>query len=266
MKRLILALCCSSFCVLTLCGEESIELDSVPVEEISEQEMFFQCKAERRNQKSAHETRCEVPRHMRATVRYTTPKGIGYNHGYTTIEGFFAPKPLRDAWLPFLDLRGHVFDSGKFAANAGIGLRFVDNTSSSLGTYESPYSTLAAAEAASSPGQIIYVFPGNSAVYNTSDGGAAGLALQNSQMLLGASLSYLFPTTMGIIYTPALATSMLAITNTSGNVITLANDNTISGFSFAADYGNGISGNGILNFSADQNTFVTNVPANSTTE
>ncbi len=69
------------------------------------------------------------PRHNRVSARYTTPKGIGYNHGYTTLEGFFSPRSLcRDAWLPFLDVRGHVFDNGKLAANAGLGLRYLRNS------------------------------------------------------------------------------------------------------------------------------------------
>src|SRR5579863_10638411 len=69
---------------------------------------------------------CKGPQHMRAHVRYTTPKGIGYNTGYATVEGFFAPSI--NTWLPFVDLRGHVFDDGKFAANAGLGLRYLSTS------------------------------------------------------------------------------------------------------------------------------------------
>lgn len=66
------------------------------------------------------------PQHMRVSARYTTPQGIGYNTGYTTIEGFFAPRTfLKGVWLPFLDVRGHAFDNGTFAANAGLGLRYL---------------------------------------------------------------------------------------------------------------------------------------------
>ena len=62
-------------------------------------------------------------------VRYTSPKGVGYGTGYTTIEGFFSPPNiLADAWIPFLDLRGHVFDNGRFAANAGLGLRYLSTS------------------------------------------------------------------------------------------------------------------------------------------
>jgi hypothetical protein len=54
--------------------------------------------------------------------RHIEGKGIGYNQGYTTIQAFFTPEDQN--YIPMLDLRGHVFDDGKFAANAGVGLRF----------------------------------------------------------------------------------------------------------------------------------------------
>jgi trimeric autotransporter adhesin len=76
----------------------------------------------------SHQTleRCQGPRHQRVSVRYTTPEGIGFNSGYATVEGFFTPKSLpRDAWVPFLDVRGHVFDNGRLAANAGLGFRYI---------------------------------------------------------------------------------------------------------------------------------------------
>ncbi len=69
-------------------------------------------------------TGCERgARPMRVEIRHIENKGVGYNTGYTTLETFLAPSP--DMWsiLPFVDLRGHVFDDGKLAANAGIGIR-----------------------------------------------------------------------------------------------------------------------------------------------
>lgn len=54
-------------------------------------------------------------------------KGIGYTNGYTTAEAFLTtPTCSYNNWIPFLDLRGHLFDDGKYAANGGIGLRYVD--------------------------------------------------------------------------------------------------------------------------------------------
>ncbi len=68
----------------------------------------------------------EGPCPVRFTLRHIEPNGVGYKQGYTTLEGFFAPGDFyRGSWLPYLDLRGHVFDNGKLAANAGLGLRYL---------------------------------------------------------------------------------------------------------------------------------------------
>lgn len=67
-------------------------------------------------------------RPYRIDIRHIDPKGIGYKKGYTTLEGFFTlPHAIRNCWVPFIDVRGHVFNDGRPAANAGIGLRFVDS-------------------------------------------------------------------------------------------------------------------------------------------
>src|SRR5579863_768947 len=410
---------------------------------------------------------CMGPHHMRAAVRYTTPKGIGYNTGYATVEGFFAP--ANETWIPFVDLRGHVFDDGKFAANAGLGLRylstsrvwgvnayynyrnakhqhynqvsagleslgeiwdfringylpvgkthshffhthfshfkghklllrssqdfamkggnaeagihvdhfknvplyfaagpyyltgsgkstwggqfrasidlfhrylrvegnasydhffkwigqaevsinipfggrshvtrrgcnscckelalqdravqrvdrfeiipvgkrhvtapainpvtgdpwvfwFVNNTSSSAGTIESPFPTLLQAQNASSPNQAIYVFPGD----GTTKGMSTGIVLQNGQLFLGASVNQPISTTLGKITIPPQASTLPTITNTLGDVVLLASNNTVSGFNIPVNFtnGNGITGIGINNLLASQNTFVTHI-------
>ena len=66
----------------------------------------------------------EGPQPMRVAARHIEPGGIGYNQGYTTLEGFFSPMNP-DSWVPFLDLRGHVFNNGRLAANAGVGVRYI---------------------------------------------------------------------------------------------------------------------------------------------
>ncbi len=69
-------------------------------------------------------------RPMRVTARHIESNGIGYNQGYTTLEGFFSPlSPWGDCeqWVPFLDVRGHAFNDGRLAANAGLGLRYITN-------------------------------------------------------------------------------------------------------------------------------------------
>ena len=83
---------------------------------------------------SAYQTQeecCEPSPHPeRATLRHIESKGIGYNQGYTTLEGFFTVPNLMDtAWFPFLDIRGHLFNDGKSAANTGVGLRYIRSSS-----------------------------------------------------------------------------------------------------------------------------------------
>ncbi len=60
------------------------------------------------------------------SVRHTEGKGIGYKKGYTTFEGFFTLDDC-NCFLPFVDLRAHVFNNGKFASNAGLGIRSLWN-------------------------------------------------------------------------------------------------------------------------------------------
>ncbi len=131
---------------------------------------------------------------------------------------------------------------------------FVDNTSSSDGTFESPFPTLLQAQNASSPNQIIYVYPGD----GTSKGMNAGITLQNGQLFFGVGVEHSIPTTVGTITIPIMASSAPSITNLAGNVVSLANNNTVSGFTITAmtNASNGISGNGISNFNADSNTFL----------
>ncbi len=72
----------------------------------------------------------------RLTARHIEAKGIGYNQGYSTIEGFFThPDWVNGAFVPFLDLRGHIFNDGNPAANAGVGLRYLDSMVWGLNAY-----------------------------------------------------------------------------------------------------------------------------------
>jgi hypothetical protein len=65
----------------------------------------------------------DIPKHQRASIRHIESGGIGYNQGYTTVETFLASDPAQGSLIPFVDARGHVFNHGKLAANAGIGVR-----------------------------------------------------------------------------------------------------------------------------------------------
>ena len=67
------------------------------------------------------------PSASRAVLKHREHNGIGYDTGYTTGQVFIAP-----AWknniMPFFDFRGHVFDDGRFATNAGLGFRYNSGT------------------------------------------------------------------------------------------------------------------------------------------
>ncbi len=58
----------------------------------------------------------------RVAVGYRGPEGFGYDDGYTTLSAFLTPTEMW-TFQPFLDVRGHVFNDGHWAANAGLGGR-----------------------------------------------------------------------------------------------------------------------------------------------
>lgn len=116
---------------------------------------------------------------------------------------------------------------------------FVSNTSHSSGTFESPFNNLAAAQNASSPGDVIYVYPGD----GTTTGMNAGIVLKNDQSLFGAGLAQTLPISGGFLVIPAQASGMPSLTAPTGStVVTVANNNTITGLQMAADAGGAISG------------------------
>ena len=119
---------------------------------------------------------------------------------------------------------------------------FVDNTSSSNGTYESPYHSLAQAEANSSTNNIIYVFPGD----GTTTGMDSGIVLKANQKLWGSGMSHLIQTSKGTISIPAQSAFAPTITNTNieteGNAITLATNNVISGLTITSAINDAIYG------------------------
>ena len=121
------------------------------------------------------------------------------------------------------------YTKSEVAINPGTGepwqFWFVDNLSSSLGTYESPFPMLAQAQNASSSGDIIYVFPGD----GTTLGMNAGITLKDNQKLFGSGVKQTLATPLGNISIPAQSKAMPLITNTTPNVVTLANNNEVSG-------------------------------------
>lgn len=144
MRYFICSLC-STLALFTLCAEESLaeDPDFQPLfaedsiaEDYTPQTLFLEdVFAEDDNHQVSLADETSVPesltqdcnaRPMRVEVHHIEGKGIGYTKGYTSLEGFFGRRMSR--YLPFIDLRGHVFDDGKFAANAGMGLRYLSSS------------------------------------------------------------------------------------------------------------------------------------------
>jgi hypothetical protein len=122
---------------------------------------------------------------------------------------------------------------------------FVNNTSNSDGTYESPYHSLIQAQNNSSQNNIIYVFPGD----GTTTGMDSGITLKPNQKFWGSGMSHLIQTSEGLINIPAQSNSFPIITNTNintdGNVIDLASNNSISGFIITSAMNDAIYGTGL---------------------
>ncbi len=86
--------------------------------------LFFACIA---FSLSASEEECCFwgPRPQQIRVRHIEPNGIGYREGYTSLD-LFLTVPLKCSnFLPLFDLRGHVFNHGKYALNTGFGFRWL---------------------------------------------------------------------------------------------------------------------------------------------
>lgn len=106
---------------------------------------------------------------------------------------------------------------------------FVNNLSSSKGTFESPYPSLLQAENNSHPGQVIYVFPGDGTTNNMDQ----GITLKNFQKLWGSSIAHPLETQSGNILIPSLSAIQPKITNITGLPATiLSNNNEISGITY----------------------------------
>jgi hypothetical protein len=103
---------------------------------------------------------------------------------------------------------------------------FVNNTSSSQGTFKSPFPTLVQAQDASAPNDMIYVFPGN----GTTTGMNAGITLKNGQYLYGSGIGQFLPTTKGNFTIPAMSSNGPSIASMVDPVVAVADANVISGF------------------------------------
>lgn len=120
---------------------------------------------------------------------------------------------------------------------------FVNNKSHSLGTYESPYPTLAQAQANSVAGDIIYVYPGD----GTTQGMDKGIVLKMDQKFWGSGIEHSLSTTQGTFIIPAQSTTAPQMTNSVGSGITLAATNQVSGFTITNAFDHAILGTNLTN-------------------
>lgn len=102
---------------------------------------------------------------------------------------------------------------------------FVNNTSSSAGTVQSPFPTLLQAQNASAPNDMIYVFPGDGTV----TGMDQGIILKNGQKFFGSGVEHLLSTTKGKVIIPQLSSNYPLLMNAGGSAVVLANSNEVSG-------------------------------------
>jgi len=135
------------------------------------------------------------------------------------------------------------FDHQEFAIDPATNLPwfvlFVNNTSTDpVGTFENPFNMLIQAQNASSPGNIIYVFPGD----GTTTGMDGGILLKNDQRFWGSGVSHKLPTTRGVIsLLPETATPPV-ITNLLGDGVDLAMNNEVVGFKILGSLLHGVAG------------------------
>ncbi len=64
-----------------------------------------------------------APEHI--SVGHIKGKGLGYSKGYSSLDLFLSQPFSQEQLVPLLDLRGHIFNDGKYAANGGLGFRYL---------------------------------------------------------------------------------------------------------------------------------------------
>ncbi|MEN6558109.1 MAG: right-handed parallel beta-helix repeat-containing protein [Thermoguttaceae bacterium] len=114
------------------------------------------------------------------------------------------------------------------------------------GTYENPYSTLAAAQNNSSEGD--YIFLHANSVFNDQS-----ITLKESQKLWGDGVTHTVLTQYGTKTVPKQTGATPILQNSSGYAITLANDTEVSGVTISGGQG-GITGSSLTHVAIDRVT------------
>ncbi len=69
----------------------------------------------------------KTPPSFRFAFKHREANGIGYDQGYSSLDGFFLFSSMGN-WYPFFDVRAHLFNEGRPAANLGFGLRYLPDS------------------------------------------------------------------------------------------------------------------------------------------
>ncbi|MCB1117863.1 MAG: hypothetical protein KDK50_04700, partial [Chlamydiia bacterium] len=156
---------------------------------------------------------------------------------FPNFEAMMIQPPVRDEIIVLCDV--NIYKPARGPNGEVIQVFFVDNTSSSDGTFESPYPTLVQAQNASSPGNIIYVYPGD----GTTTGMDAGITLQANQPFYGTGVEQIVRLNGGrVLPIPPLSSGTPTITNLAGSAITLSTNNVVRGFNISSPTMRGIVG------------------------
>ena len=84
------------------------------------------------SQMLALENSLSGPRVEKICVKHIDPNGLGYKYGYSSLDVLLTVPATQSPFMPLLDIRGHVFNNGDFAANAGFGLRYLSSALSQV--------------------------------------------------------------------------------------------------------------------------------------
>jgi hypothetical protein len=150
-----------------------------------------------------------------------------------------------------------VVSNGVTSAAATVNLTLANrvwyvknNGGGTNGQSQSPFTTLAAAQAASLAGDVIFVYNGD----GTTLGQTAGITLKNNQQLIGEGVALVVNTV-----TLKAAGTQPQITNAAvtSDVVTLADGNTVSGLTVTGATRDGIAGATKAGFTGDSLTIQT---------
>ena len=171
----------------------------------------------------------------------------------------FWPKPKRRRWNYFPNFEAMMIQPTERQeilalcdvtriVSPDITVYFVDNTSSSDGTFEDPFPTLLEAQTASASGDFIYVFQGD----GTTTGMDAGIILKSDQEFLGSGVNHDIVTKKGTFTIPSSTSGNPTITNLAGSAVTLASGVTVRGFNISTPTVHGLTGTNVGSCIIDQ--------------